>query len=344
MPSGTNYSGTAIEFTVCDASLYNMVTNAYGAINGAAYDVYSNSGYHGTVAATLDGAGKPVTLARVGATSWGTQYYVWDATCNSGSVALCNAAVAATGTYHTCTPTLVQAYVNQGGSSGYVYPGYVLPPWDGVTYIPDPRDNVWGQPSMSIPNQYMPILPVSSGYSYSTWPASGAYWATPPYGAAATNRPHNPCSNTNPPPPYCDGRSFWAGCPGYPYPCCWLGNTSRTPVCYDYDGITPVPQGYDTNTVSCGSNINCTRTYHTCSTYNMLPVGYAIMKSGTGGTSVIRLETFGDITPPVTFFVRLPYRPADPIQCSPATPGGLCRPGMNTYYSTFKFTVTSVTP
>jgi hypothetical protein len=80
----------------------------------------------------------------------------------------------------------------------------------------------------------------------------------------------------------------------------------------------------------------CTRTQATCSD----------VMQGAGLTRVIvmpgggrfTIETFGDITPPVTFYIQVPYEKPDPFGCST---GGGCRTLYPPVWASFVFTVTN---
>jgi hypothetical protein len=308
-----NYRGSRIGFNFCDFTPVYSLNNQYiphATITG----MYGDSGFVGTIAATCDNGGtvdaggncinpidtskptKRVTLGRLGFIAFG-----------GGVSWIWDTA---------CGPCL---------GPGGTFVGQLLPAWN-RTNNPTP-----------LPAEVFPIVPVPhSWYAHTRWPTSGAdlYPTFPqdrPHSGVQCVMPSGPCSASS-----CN--------------CCVVGYASRVdgltaPIC---DGSLPVccePSPGNTTTI-----MNCidtagssgmggmSRTEATCSGEvstggGMGLMGITVQVPG-GGQTVI--ETLGDITPPVTFFLQFPYLPVDVQGCETGTN---CRTLWPPVYVSWVFTV-----
>ena len=168
------------------------------------------------------------------------------------------------------------------------------------------------------------IVPVPhQAWAHTRWPTSGMV-------GAVRDRPQTglPCdSNAS---TCCDPRP---GCGGpWPAPPCCGGSSPPNPCCEEY---------YPQDTIVCIDKALST----TWSAYDRTDVTCSDVMSGSGLTSVkiqltqggqFHLETFGDITPPVTFYFRFPYSPCNVAACNAGTECGVLWPPQ---FITWVFTV-----
>jgi hypothetical protein len=199
--------------------------------------------------------------------------------------------------------------------SGGTYPGRELPAWDKTSH------------PIPLASEYFQIVPVRHGSTaHSRWPTSGYTTVRdrPQTGVSCDNNPTTCCAaspaqqSLYPSAPPCGGSSP-------PYPCCEPNYPDDTIVCIDKALAVEYSSSYD-------------RTDITCS-------GEVVTGAGSGLTSVkvqltqggqFTLETFGKITPPVTFYFQFPYSPCDVPECN-LGPG--CRTKSPPQYITWVFTV-----
>jgi hypothetical protein len=301
-----NYQGSRIGFNFCDYtqaySLNNMYM-PYAKVEGEYGPLGGPGGYWATIAATLDGAGKQVTLGRLGFSGFGGLGWIWDTACGP------------------CLGPKI------GGQNTFA--GQKLPAWDRTTN------------PVHLPSEVFQIVPVQhNGYAHTRWPTSG-YSAFQQY---PQDRPHTGVQ--------CTMAQSWPACTSSDCNCCLASSASRSdslsaPTC---DGSLPVccepPPGNSTNYENCidttasGGWPWASRTETTCS--GEVSGGgstglTAVMIQVPGGGNLV-LETLGDVTPPVTFYLQFPYSPCDVQGCENGTN---CRTKYPPQYITWVFTVTN---
>jgi hypothetical protein len=304
-----NYQGSTLGFSFCDFtrvySLGNM-SIPHGNIEGEYGPAWSSGGtggYWATIAATRDGANKQVTLGRLGFTGLSGANWIWDTACGP------------------CLGPKI------GGQNTFA--GQLLPAWDRTTN------------PVPLPSEVFQIVPVQhNGYAHTRWPTSG-YSAFQQY---PQDRPHTGVQ--------CTMAQSWPACTSSDCNCCLASSASRSdslsaPTC---DGSLPVccepPPGNSTNYENCidttasGGWPWASRTETTCS--GEVSGGgstglTAVMIQVPGGGNLV-LETLGDVTPPVTFYLQFPYSPCDVQGCENGTN---CRTKYPPQYITWVFTVTN---
>ena len=328
--AGSGYSGSRIEFDVCDCTgvFYPTIPNSDSLIDGTcgpAWDNSGNIGHPAIIAATCDNGGtddghgncltgKRLAIARVGAVpSDGPVQWMYDAACAAADPLagdMCATCSTDGSPSNTCTTANVGMLV---------YPGAVLPAWDrtlaSVTIPGTKRKNALGEDVPNNPPQAFLILPAHiSAISYTTWPMpSGQIFNT------GVDRPRTAC---NPDPATCGGPTP-KGCSTYSCGC--SPPTRACPLCCTGPAIPccdPSPQCSDVTVASTGT----TKTSATCLAPGASGLNWITWHNGVGHFVI---ETFGKITKPVTFYLRLPYSQFDFVDC--AAHGGLggtgnCRP------------------
>jgi hypothetical protein len=304
-----NYAGSRIGFNFCDYTQVYSKNNMYlphANIEGQYGPAWSggSGGYVATIAATRDGANKQVTLGRLGFTAYGgANLWIWDTACGP------------------CLGPQI------GGQNTFA--GQLLPAWNRTTN-PTP-----------LPSEYFQIVPIQhDSYAHTRWPTSGA-GLDPTY---AVDRPHTGVQCV----------TAWGSCDAASCNCCVAGYGSRTdgltaPICNGSNGppcCEPYPPANSTTVTPCIDTTLSTaygwasRTEATCS--GEVSGGGGSGLSGVlvqvpgGGNAII--ETLGDLTPPVTFYLQFPYSPCDVQGCEDGTN---CRTKFPPQYITWVFTVTN---
>jgi hypothetical protein len=295
-----NYKGSRIGFNFCDYTQVYSKDNMYlphASIDGQ----YGGSGYVGTIAATLDGAGKQVTLGRLGFSGWGGGInWIWDTACGP------------------CLGPQI------GGQNTFA--GQKLPAWDRTSH------------PVPLASEVFQIVPVQhNGWAHTRWPTSGMDLITfavdrPHSGTQCSTDTAICCVDSSGLQAYYPTVTTTCTSPPSPSnpPCCEPnpGNSTTVMNCIDTTGATGWG-GLSRTEATCSGEVSVGG--------GMGLTGVTVQVPG-GGNTVI--ETLGDLTPPVTFYFQFPYSPVDVQGCETNTGNG-CRTKWPPQYITWVFTVTN---